>query len=66
MTSLVDRIDSTPAGNNAALPERERALTRVIRFIAQLVDHLQLDVSSEGLYDVVPAREPGQAGFENA
>ena len=65
-TSLVHRIDAAPAGNEAALSERERALARLIRFIAQLVDHLELEVASEGLYDVLPANEPGQAGFENA
>jgi hypothetical protein len=41
------------AGNDAALSERELALARLIRFIAQLVDHLQLVVASEGLYDVL-------------
>jgi multidrug resistance protein MdtO len=65
-TSLVHCIDAAPAGNDAALSERERALARLIRFIAQLVDHLQLEVASEGLYDVLPAHEPGRAGFENA
>jgi hypothetical protein len=65
-TSLVHRIEAAPAGNDAAFSERERALARLIRFIAQLVDYLQLEVASEGLYDVLPAREPGQAGFENA
>ncbi|HEY1647133.1 MAG TPA: FUSC family protein [Terracidiphilus sp.] len=64
--SLVDRIDAASSGNDAALSERERALARLIRFIAQLVDHLQLEVASEGLYDVIPAHEPRQAGFENA
>jgi len=65
-TSLVHRIDAAPAGNDAALSERERALVRLIRFIAQLVDRLQLEVASEGLYDVLPAHEPRQTGFENA
>jgi hypothetical protein len=65
--SLVHRIDAAPAGNDAApLSERERALARLIRFIAQLVDHLQVEVASEGLYDLFLADEPGQAGFENA
>jgi NAD(P)-dependent dehydrogenase (short-subunit alcohol dehydrogenase family) len=41
------------AGNDAALSEWELALARLIRFIAQLVDHLQLEVASEGLYNVL-------------
>jgi hypothetical protein len=41
------------AGNDAAPSERELALTRLIRFIAQLVDHLQHEVASEVLYDVL-------------
>jgi hypothetical protein len=41
------------ARNDAALSERELALARLIRFIAQLVDHLQLVVASEGFYDVL-------------
>ena len=59
-------MDAAPAGNDAALSERERALARLIRFIAQLVDHLQLEVASEGLYDGLPEPEPRQAGYENA
>ena len=54
-----------PAGNDAEFSEREQALARLIRFIAQLVDHLQLEVASEGLYDVLPAPEPRQLGYEN-
>jgi len=64
--SLVDRVDAIPLGNDAEFSERERALGRLIRFISQLVDHLQLEVASEGLYDVLPAPEPRQAGYENA
>ena len=60
------RIDICPLGNPAEFSERERALVHLIRFIAQLVDRLQLEVASEGLYDVLPAREPGPAGLENA
>jgi multidrug resistance protein MdtO len=65
-TSLVDRVDTIPLRNDAEFSERERALARLIRFIAQLVDRLQLEVASEGLYDVLPAPEPQQAGYENA
>ena len=64
--SLVHRVDAIPAGNAAEFSERERALARLIRFIAQLVDRLQLEVASEGLYDVLPASEPRQGGYENA
>ena len=41
------------AGNDAALSERELMLARLIRFIAQLVNHLQFEVVTEGLYDVL-------------
>ena len=47
-------------------PSASGALARLIRFIAQLVDHLQFEVASEGLYDVLSAPEPRQAGYENA
>ena len=47
-------------------PSASRALARLVRFIAQLVDRLQLEVASEGLYDVMPSPEPAQAGYENA
>jgi multidrug resistance protein MdtO len=64
-TSLVNRIDIRPLGDAAEFSERERALVHLIRFIAQLVDRLQLEVASEGLYDVLPAPELRQLGFEN-
>jgi multidrug resistance protein MdtO len=64
--SLVHRTDTIPLGAEAEFSERERALARLIRFVAQLVDRLQLEVASEGLYDVMPSSEPRQAGFENA
>jgi multidrug resistance protein MdtO len=64
-TSLVNRIDIRPLGDAAEFSERERALVHLIRFIAQLVDRLQLEVASEGLYDVPPAPELRQLGFEN-
>jgi multidrug resistance protein MdtO len=64
--SLVERLDSSPARVEAEFSDRERALMRLTQTIAQLVDRLQLDVASEGLYDVLPAPEPRQAGYENA
>ncbi len=53
VTSLLNRIDSSSARIEAEFAERERALLRLIRTIAQLVDRLQVEVASEGLYDVV-------------
>jgi multidrug resistance protein MdtO len=64
--SLVHRVDISPLGNAAEFSEREWALVRLGRFIAQLVDRLQLEVASEGLYDVLPAPEPRQLGYEKA
>ena len=65
-TSLVHHLDTISLGSEAEFSEREQGLARLIRFIAQLVDRLQLEVASEGLYDVLPAPEPGEAGYENA
>jgi hypothetical protein len=59
--ALDNRIDIRPLGDAAEFFERERALVHLIRFIAQPVDRLQLETASEGLYDALPAREPGQA-----
>jgi multidrug resistance protein MdtO len=53
VASLLNRIDSSSAEIEAEFSERERALLRLIRTIAQLVDRLQVEVASEGLYDVV-------------
>ncbi len=52
VASLLNRIDSSSAGIEAEFSERERALLRLIRTIAQLVDRLQVEVASEGLYEV--------------
>ena len=52
VASLLHRIDASPARIEAEFSERERALMRLTRTIAQLVDRLQNDVASEGLYDV--------------
>ena len=64
--SFVQRLDNSPLRNDAEFSERERGLARLIRFIAELVDRLQFEVASEGLYDVLSAPEPQQAGYENA
>ena len=58
VASLVDRIDSSPEKIEAEFSERERALLRLTRTIAQLVDRLQSEVASEGLYDVPPPARP--------
>jgi multidrug resistance protein MdtO len=50
--SLVERIDSTSATIAAEISESERTLIGVTRTIAQLVDRLQSQVASEGLYDL--------------
>jgi multidrug resistance protein MdtO len=55
VASLLNRMDSSLAGIEADFSERERALLRLIRTVAQLVDRLQDEVASEGLYDVVQA-----------
>ena len=53
VASVLNRIDSSEAKIEAEFSERERALLRLIRTIAQLVDRLQTEVASEGLYDVL-------------
>lgn len=58
VASLLNRIESSSAGIEAEFSERERALLRLIRTIAQLVDRLQVEVASEGLYDVVQTSAP--------
>jgi hypothetical protein len=52
--SLVHQIDSASAGTAANFSERERSLMRLTRTIAQLVDRVQSEVASEGLYDLPP------------
>jgi multidrug resistance protein MdtO len=51
--SILNRIDSSEAKIEAEFSERERALLRLIRTTAQLVDRLQVEAASEGLYDVL-------------
>jgi hypothetical protein len=53
VASLLNRIDSSEAKVEAEFSERERALLRLIRTTAQLVDRLQVEIASEGLYDVL-------------
>jgi multidrug resistance protein MdtO len=64
--NLVGRVGTIPPGRDIEFSERERALARLIRMIAQLVDHFQLEVSSEGLYEEQPAPESQRSGYENA
>ena len=52
VASILNRIESASARIEAEFSERERALLRLIRTIAQLVDRLQVEVASEGLYEV--------------
>jgi multidrug resistance protein MdtO len=52
VANLLERIDASAIGVEEKFSERERALQRMTRTIAQLVDRLQIEVSSEGLYDV--------------
>jgi multidrug resistance protein MdtO len=53
VANILNRIDSSEAKIETEFSERERALLRLIRTIAQLVDRLQVEVASEGLYDVL-------------
>ena len=53
VASILNRIDTSEAKIEAEFSERERALLRLVRTIAQLVDRLQVEVASEGLYDVL-------------
>jgi multidrug resistance protein MdtO len=57
--SLLDRIDASPEKIESEFSERERALLRMTRTIAQLIDRLQREVASEGLYDVPEPALPG-------
>ena len=58
LASIVDRLDASPGKIETEFSERERALLRLTRTIAQLVDRLQGEVASEGLYDVPAAAHP--------
>lgn len=50
--SFLQRIDSLSAGIASKVSDRERILMRLTRTIAQLVDRMQSEVASEGLYDL--------------
>ena len=52
VASIVQRIETSPARIESEFSEREHALFRLTRTIAQLVDRVQVEVASEGLYDV--------------
>lgn len=58
IASLGDHIDAWPVGIQSQFTERERALMRMIRTMAQVLDRLTLEVASEGLYDLAPATLP--------
>jgi multidrug resistance protein MdtO len=51
-SSLTMLLDTSPAGHAELFSERERALLRMMRSIAQLVDRLQSEVADEPLYAV--------------
>jgi len=61
--SLANRVETIPLGADAEFSDREHALARMVRFIAQLVDRLQFEVALEGLYDSIPSPEPGSAEY---
>lgn len=63
--SLSQRVEAELVSQGSALSEREGALVRLIRSITHLVDQLQDDVSSEGLYGIAPAVRPQEAGWED-
>jgi multidrug resistance protein MdtO len=63
--SLVDRVKESPLGTDAEFSDRERALARLVRFITQLVDRLQFEVASEGLYESLPTPELRQPEYRN-
>jgi multidrug resistance protein MdtO len=48
--SIMDLLNSVPADVQESFTERERALLRMSRTIAQLLDHMQSEVVSESLY----------------
>ena len=50
--SLVQRIDSIVAAMAGEISERDQNLIRLTRTIARVIDRLQFQVASEGLYDL--------------
>ena len=53
--SFVQQIDSASAPIADTFSERERSLMHLTRTIARLIDRVQSEVASEGLYDLPPA-----------
>jgi multidrug resistance protein MdtO len=66
VASIVGRIDSSLPAIHTKFSERERSLLRLIQSVAQLVDRLQVEVASEGLYDLhhTPVALPGLSSPE--
>jgi multidrug resistance protein MdtO len=58
IASLVQLVDAAPAGIEARISEREQALLRLTRNLAQLIDRMQAETASEGLYDLPDAPLP--------
>jgi multidrug resistance protein MdtO len=52
VASLLERVESSPERTNEEFSERQRALLRLVRTMAQIADRLQVDVSSEGIFEV--------------
>ena len=52
VTSLVQRLDSSPPKLEQEISEREQSLSRLMRTIALVVDRLQFEAASVGLYDL--------------
>lgn len=55
LASLLERVESSPERTKEEFSERQRALFGLVRTMAQIVDRLQVDVSSEGIFDVPQA-----------
>jgi multidrug resistance protein MdtO len=62
--SQLQHIDSASAGIASKVSERERSLIDLTRTIAKLVDRLQSEVATEGLYDLPQASAPLPSGAE--
>jgi multidrug resistance protein MdtO len=51
---VLEHLEAGMRGRNVEFSEREQALMRLTRTISQIVDRLQHEVSTEGLYEVRP------------
>jgi multidrug resistance protein MdtO len=58
IASIVSRIQSPLPDIEAKFSEREHSLLRLIQSVARLVDRLQSEVASQGLYEVAGAPAP--------